>query len=90
MGIDLTDDRTITVVKSPYLINLSGDVEREDQEFVAHTIEFLSKQPYKYHKFEAIQVHVTGSETDSKRPMIINDDDDDDRDYDEKDDKDNE
>ena len=81
LGIDLTEDRTITVVKSPYLINVSGDIEEKDQQFVADTLLFLSKQPYKYHKFEAVQIQVTGSESDIKQLKqnsdIINDNDDD-------------
>ena len=70
-GIDLTDDRTITVVKSPYLVNLSGDIEAKDEVFVRHTLNFLATQPFTNYEFQAVQIHVTGSETEAKRNVTI-------------------
>ena len=66
-GIDLTDDRTITVIKSPYLVSLSGDITEHDQKFVNHTLHFLSTQPFQNYEFKAVTVTVTGSESDITR-----------------------
>ena len=71
LGIDLTDDRTITVIKSPYLVNLSGDVAAEDEMFVRHTLELLATQPFQNYQFQAVQIHVTGSESDSEKRVTI-------------------
>ena len=73
LGIDLTDDRTITVIKSPYLISLSGDVEQADEKFVSHTLNFLSTQPFQEYNFTSVQIHVSGSESDYKRSLNNND-----------------
>ena len=63
-SIDLTEDRTITIVKSPYLINVSGDIEETDKVFITQTLSFLHNQKFRDYNFTSIEISVTGSETD--------------------------
>ena len=66
MGIDMTEDRTITIVKSPYLINASGDLEVSDKLFIKDVLKELEKTRYIKHKFEPVIINVSGSESEDK------------------------
>jgi len=72
LGIDLSEDRTIAIQKSPYLIVISGDLKREDQIFINSTIRQLANEKYIDHNFTAIKVGVIGSETEIKSISINN------------------
>ncbi len=44
LGVDLTENRTIAISKSPYTIALDGDLEQEDLDQAYKILEFLSTQ----------------------------------------------
>lgn len=65
-GVDLSDDRTIVIEKSPYRIIASGDLTASDQDFINGTIRQLANEKYIDHNFTAVKVGVIGSETEIK------------------------
>jgi len=67
LGVDLSDDRTIVIQKSPYLVIASGDLEQHDYDGIREILSDLDLQPFCSFDFEPIIVNVNGSETEIKK-----------------------
>ena len=57
-GVDLSDDRTIAIQKSPYLITMNGDITEHDIRAVNGILSFLSTQQFQDDNFTAFSVKI--------------------------------
>jgi len=53
LGLDLEEERAIAVQKSPYMIVMEGDLQKEDYIAVAQMLKFLGDTSYKDSNFTA-------------------------------------
>jgi len=67
LGLDFTDDRTIVIQKSPYLVIASGDLEVTDIEFINTTINTLQQAKFEPFIFTPINVSIEGKETNTEQ-----------------------
>jgi hypothetical protein len=66
LGIDFSDDRTIAIQKSPYLITVDGDIEKYDYVFVNNVLSHLDRQAFQDDNFTAWKINVSDITTINK------------------------
>jgi len=72
LGFDFTENRTIAIQKSPYVIIVDGDFTKRDLNSVDRILSILSTQPYQESNNSNFDVHINDNTNIIKNDSISN------------------